>query len=73
MVEIFRIYIRTSFSPNALYLVSTKNNFQLYFQVDEDGNGSIDFDEFLTMMSVKVTTGEAAFSAQGIQRKNCFI
>ena len=23
-------------------------------QVDEDGNGSIDFDEFLTMMSVKV-------------------
>ena len=24
------------------------------FQVDEDGNGSIDFDEFLTMMSDKV-------------------
>ena len=25
-----------------------------FFQVDEDGNGSIDFDEFLTMMSDKV-------------------
>ena len=24
------------------------------FKVDEDGNGSIDFDEFLTMMSDKV-------------------
>ena len=27
----------------------------LDLQVDEDGNGSIDFDEFLTMMSVKVS------------------
>jgi hypothetical protein len=25
-------------------------------QVDEDGNGSIDFDEFLSMMSGKVST-----------------
>ena len=27
------------------------------FKVDEDGNGSIDFDEFLTMMSDKVNQG----------------